>query len=67
MIGTIDVEIQAACPEAPLYPLRAFVNSPSTLRLRNVPRKIGAWVITAVYVAAHYPDESITTAQCVPG
>ena len=65
MIGTIDVEICAACPEAPLYPLRAFINSPSTLRLRNVPRKIGAWVITAVHIAAHYPTDEITTAQCV--
>lgn len=65
MIGTIDVEICAANPQAPLYPLRAFVNSPSTLRLRNVPRKIGAWVITAVHIAAHYPTDEITTAQCV--
>ena len=65
MIGTIDVEICAANLQAPLYPLRAYVNSPSTLRLRNVPRKIGAWVITAVHIAAHYPTDEITTAQCV--
>ena len=65
MIGVIDVEIQAANPQMPLYPLRAFVNSPSSVRVRNVPTEIGAWKITSVRVAVAYPDSSIKTADCV--
>jgi len=48
MIGTIDIEIQAKNPNMALWPLRAYVNSPSSLRLRNVPKKIGQWEITSV-------------------
>lgn len=65
MIGVIDVEIQAANVSMPLYPVRAFVNSPSSIRLRNVPRKIGSWNITSVQIVAAYPDSSIRTANCV--
>ena len=65
MIGVIDVEIQAANVSMPLYPVRAFVNSPSSIRLRNVPRKIGQWNITSVQIVAAYPDSSIKTANCV--
>lgn len=56
MIAVVDVAVQAANPQAPLYPWRAFLNSPSSVRVRNVPRKIGAWVIDAVSVQATYPD-----------
>ena len=48
MIGVIDVAVQAANVNMPLYPLRAFVNSPSSLRIRNVPKRIGDWNITSV-------------------
>jgi len=48
MIGVIDVEIQAKNPNLPLWPLRAYINSPSSIRLRNVPRKVGQWQITSV-------------------
>ena len=65
MIGVIDIEVQAANPSMPLYPIRAFVNSPSSLRIRNVPKKIGTWQITNVHLAAAYPDNSIKTANCV--
>lgn len=64
MIGIVDVEIQAANPNMPLYPLRAFVNSPSSLRIRNVPKKIGTWNITSVQLVAAYPDNTIKTANC---
>ena len=50
MIAVIDVSIQAQNPAAPLYPWKAFVDSPSSVRVRNVPRKIGTWEITAVTV-----------------
>ena len=65
MIGTISVEIQAANPSMPLFPLRAFINSPTSLRIRNVPKKIGDWSITKVYVSAAYPDNSIQSTECV--
>lgn len=65
MIGVIDIEVQAANPSMPLYPMRAFVNSPSSLRIRNVPKKIGTWQITTVHLAAAYPDNAIKTANCV--
>ena len=65
MIGIVDVEVQAANPSMPLHPLRAYINSPSSLRIRNVPKKIGTWQITSVQLVAAYPDNSIRTANCV--
>ena len=65
MIAIVPVEIQAANPSLPLYPWRAYVNSPSSLRVRNVPRRVGNWSIDRVYVTAAYPDNSIKTADCV--
>ena len=65
MIAIVPVEIQAANPSMPLYPWRAYVNSPSSLRVRNVPRKVGNWSIDRVYVTAAYPDNSLKTADCV--
>lgn len=66
MIGTICVECQAQNPNMPLYPWTAFVNSPSSIRVRNVPKKIGSWCITRVYVSVVYPDGQIKTADCIP-
>ena len=65
MIGTIDVTVQAARPDLPLQPVRAFVGSPSSVRVRNVPRRIGEWDITRVFVTANYPDSTTETAECV--
>ena len=65
MIATVDVEIQAANPNMPLHPWRAFVGSPSSLRIRNVPRRVGDWHITSVKIVAAYPDGEIKTAVCV--
>lgn len=64
MIGICDCEVQAANPNMPLYPLRAYINSPSSLRIRNVPKKIGDWNITSVQLVAAYPDNTIKTANC---
>ena len=64
MIGVIDVAVQAANISMPLYPLRAFVNSPSSLRIRNVPKRIGDWNLTSVQLVAAYPDNTIKTAEC---
>lgn len=48
----------------PLFPLRAYLNSPSSLRVRNVPKKVGEWRITNVQIAVAYPDNTIKTAEC---
>ena len=65
MISTLDILVNAKSPNLPLCPLRAFVNSPSSIRVANVPRKIGNWQINSVYIVAVYPDSSIKTAACV--
>lgn len=65
MIGTIDIRVQAAKPNFPLEKIRAFLNSPSSLRLRNVPREIGKWEITEVFVSANYPDNSMPSVKAV--
>lgn len=66
MIGLVSVECQAQSPNLPLFPWTAYVNSPSSIRVRNVPKKIGSWCITRVYVSVVYPDGQIKTADCVP-
>lgn len=65
MIGTVSIEVNAKNPNMPLWPLRAYVNSPSSLRLVNVPRKIGSWCISAVRLVVVYPDGGVQAAQCV--
>ena len=65
MIGTLDVECQAKNPNLPLAPMTAFVNSPSSLRIRNVPKRIGDWCIRNVYIACVYPDSSTQSVQCI--
>lgn len=64
MIGIVEVQHSAHRPNMPLEPLFAFTNSPSSVRVRNVPRQIGAWKITKVYVTAMYPDNTSRSAQC---
>ncbi len=65
MIGVVDIEIAAHNPEMVLWPLKAFVNSHSALRLRNVPKSVGKWKITGVQLVAEYPDGTVKTAECV--
>lgn len=65
MIAVVDVKIQAENPNMPLFPWRAFVGSPSSIRVRNVPKRIGNWHITKTYVQVSYPDNSLKTIDCV--
>ena len=65
MIGTLEIKCFAARPQMPLPPVFAFKASPSSLRILDVPRKIGEWNITAVKVAASYPDNSIAVVEAV--
>lgn len=64
MIATIDVEVQAASPNMPLFPWRAFRGSPSSVRVRNVPKRIGLWSVAAVQVSVTYPNDAVKSAEC---
>lgn len=65
MIGTVDVKLQAHNPNFPLDPVFSFVNSPQNFRIRNVPKSIGNWNITNVYISITYPDNNIITNECL--
>ena len=65
MISTIDIQIHSENPNIPLRVFKAFVNSPSSVRVRNVPAKIGAWKIDRVFVSVTYPDNQIHSKECV--
>jgi len=65
MIGTLSVKCNAAHPEMALPVVYAFAGSPSSVRVLDVPRKIGKWAITKVYVHALYADSASETAECV--
>lgn len=49
-----------------MYPMKAFAGSPSSIRVRNVPRQIGSWKITNVVFSVVYPDGQTKSVQCVP-
>lgn len=49
----------------PLNPFAAFKNSPSSIRVLDVPRKIGLWSITSVQIQVTYPDSQIVSKECV--
>ena len=65
MIGTRDIRVHAANPDIPIQPIVAFRGSPISVRLIDVPKRIGQWKITEVSVTAAYPDNSIVTKGCV--
>lgn len=65
MIGTYDIKVNAAKPNMPLLPLFAFNGSPSSLRLLGVPKDIGNWKITRVYITTLTPDNLTTSIDCV--
>ena len=58
MIGSITIKCNAAKPNFPLQPMFAFQGSPSSIRVLEVPKKIGDWSITSVRVVAQYPDNT---------
>lgn len=65
MIGTIEISANAASPNLPLAPLFTYLGSPSSIRVINVPKKIGRWEITAVHVVATYPDNTASSTTAV--
>ena len=65
MIRPIDIRLNAAHPDYPLAESVTFTGSPSTVLIRGVPPNCGRWAITAVSVAATFPDGSTTTRAAV--
>lgn len=65
MICTVEVELNAAHPELPLNEASTFVGSPSAVFVKKVPRSVGNWKLTKVYVSFAYPDNSLVTAEAV--
>lgn len=65
MIGTYDIKVNAAAPNLPLSPMFAHLGSPSSLRILNVPKKIGLWEITNVFATVVYPDNTANSVEAV--
>lgn len=66
MISSIyDVKVAAGNLNFPLRPLFAFKGGANSVRVLNVPKKIGLWRITSVQVQAEYPDGSIRSVEAV--
>lgn len=65
MISTQEIKVQAQHPSMPLNPFTAFKGSPSSIRVLDVPKKIGLWNITSVQVQVTYPDSQIVSKECV--
>ena len=65
MIRPIDIRLNAAHPELPPPEAVTYTGSPSTVFIRGVPGNCGRWAITAVSVAATFPDGSTTTRAAV--
>lgn len=65
MIKTIDIRCNAANPNMALPVLYSYVNSYSSVRIIDVPKKIGTWEITKVFINAVYPDGMIVSKECV--
>lgn len=49
----------------PLLPIFTFKGSPSSLRILDVPKSIGKWNITKVYIKSTSPDNSLKIHACV--
>ena len=65
MISTLNVKCNAAKPNFPLQPMFAFMGSPSSLRILDVPKSIGNWAITSVKVVVTYPDNIMVEKNAV--
>lgn len=65
MICTIDVRCNAANPNLPIKQFVSFKDSPSSIRVLDVPKKIGKWNITSVFVQVKYPDDTTVSRECV--
>ena len=58
MIRTVhDIKINASNPLLPLKPWNAFVGSAASIRITDVPRKIGNWVLERLWIDVKYPND----------
>ena len=64
MIGTIKIHLNAAHPNLALQPLFAFVGSPSSVRIVDVPQSVGDWQLTTLYMDFNYPDNTHQRIPC---
>lgn len=65
MICTVEVRCNAANPNLPIKQFVSFKGSPSSIRVLDVPKKIGEWNITNVYIQVKYPDDTTISKECV--
>lgn len=65
MIGTFELKVTASQLQKPLPPIFTFRNSPSSLRLLEIPKSIGSWNITRVYIIATSPNNTTQEIDCV--
>ena len=66
MIGTIRIKVAAHSPNLPLQPIFAFVDSPISIRIVDLPKRIGQWHITKAYLQITYPDDTERCVECLP-
>lgn len=64
MIGTIKIHVNAAHPNMALPPIFSFVDSPSTIKVVDVPQAIGEWRLTSVFIEVNYPDNTRNVVEC---
>lgn len=65
MIGTLSIKCNAAHPEMALPVIYTYKNSPSNIRVLDVPKKIGNWQITDVTLKVIYPNNTVVEVICV--
>lgn len=65
MIGTLSIKCNAAHPEMALPVIYTYKNSPSNIRVLDVPKKIGNWQITDVTLKVIYPNNTVVEVFCV--
>lgn len=65
MVRTLDIKTNAAHPELPLDTLSVFKSSPFSARISNVPKRIGAWSVTEVFISVTMPSNEIVSRPCV--
>lgn len=64
MIGIVDINLTAECPNLPLRPVCAYVGSPQSFRIAGVPKDVGSWRVTGVSVRCIYPDGTSELVDC---
>lgn len=64
MISTLAVSNTANRQNIKLQTFYAFLGSPSSVRVKDLPTNIGTWDIDKVYVKVNYPDNNTYTVEC---